>query len=1059
MRKTVRSPALVLALCLLFSLVPPISAPAQAAGNCQIFTGEYNSAIIDGNGDLYLCGRNDTGAVGNGGISDAKDSKFGYAVQTSFVKVLSNVKSFYDNGTSMAAITENDELYLWGASYDGSLGTGSASHQPTPVKVMENVASFSAMHNTYAAITKSGELYTWGSNYWGTVGINGVETQTSPVKILENVGDVQLTPFAAAALTGDGKLYLWGAPAPQQTGVGIPEGAETSITVQGDGNKTEVITKPFPYLDNIADFRRYSMFTAALTKSGELYIWGGKGSDFQADPKKVLTGVASIETIAPTGCAAIKENGELYHCYAGSSAKATKIGQNAAYSISDQLYLTIDGKLFHITSKKTLLNDVISADSKGALTKSGALYLVNETKGTVTKAMDNVVWQGNCKAVTASGELYGWGYNLWGHMGIGSTEDQETPVKIMEGLALPKDAMTLTQSQPESEKPREDTETEKTPAVPSSIPQLQTYTIAAVSDNAAAILENGDLYVWGRNDFGTVGNGGAYDTVSAISKSITLRTTPAKVLSDVASVVLGTGGGSFVNSAAILKNGDLYVWGNNQNGSVGNGGTGDRTWTNSDGTHYLQTTPQKIMSNVVSVGFGTGTTVAITNTRDLYAWGRLAGTGTKEKQTTPAKILSNVALVRNLTMNKTTMWAAITTGGELYVWGDITFFNISHLLPEDAKFEYFTNGDGTKFTYLVSPEKIMDDICDINAAPGALAVISQDGSLLEMDHDGQWTKTAEKVSKIRYGYYGAPDRYLTLDGDVYERTEKEPKWKKVLSGIADISDAYNSGDSTCWGAALAKNGDFYVWPKSGGKPEKVLSNVADFRLDASLFAAVTRSGELYLWDSRSNAFGTVGNGTTEPQKEPCLTLENVALPGSTKISISAPWYLEAMDYANTNHLTRDIPAGLFCAGDNLSRAMLAQMLYNLEGRPAVSGSPFTDVVDGMWYADAITWAAEHKIVGGYGGGLFGPNDSITRQQMAAILYRYAAYKGYDTSARAELSGFSDASAIQSYAADAMGWASAEKLINGVTATTLSPAGTATCAQMATILMRFIGSHI
>ncbi len=1058
MRKTVRSTALVLALCLLLTLVPPMSDTAHAAGYSQIVNTGGNTAIIDGKGDLYLCGRNDTGGVGNGGISDAKDSKFGYAVQTKFVKVLSNVKSFYDNETSMAAITENDELYLWGASYDGSLGTGSKTHQLTPVKIMENVASFSAMHDAYAAITKSGELYTWGSNYWGAVGTGEAGTQTSPVKIMENVVDVQLTPFAAAALTGDGKLYLWGAAALLQTGIGIPEGAETSFTVQGDGNKTEVIAKPFKFLDNITDFRRSTYFTAALTKSGELYIWGGQSSDFQAEPEKVLTGVATIETVDITRCAAITEKGELYYCTPGSKAGATKIAQKIAQWISEELYLDTDGNLCHISSKKTILSNIAFADANGALTKSGELYLVDQHKGTATKALDNVVWQGGCRAVTATGELYGWGSNSWGHMGIGSTEDQDAPVKIMEGLALPKGALTLTQSQPEPEKPKEDTETEKTPSVPSSIPQFQTYTIAAVSDDAAAILENGDLYVWGRNDFGTVGNGGAYDTVSTISKSITLRTTPVKVLSDVASVVLGTGGGSFVNSAAILKNGDLYVWGNNQNGSVGNGGTGDRTWTNSDGTHYLQTTPQKIMSNVVSVDFGTGTTVAITNTRDLYAWGKLAGTGTREKQTTPAKILSNVALVRNLTVHKTTMWAAVTTGGELYVWGDITFFNISHLLPEDAKFEYFTNGDGQKFTYLVSPKKIMDDVYDIHVAPGSLAVILQDGSLLEMEHDGQWTKTAEKVSKIRYGSWGAPDRYLTQDGDVYERTEKEPKWKKVLSGIADISAAYNSGDSTSWGAALAKNGDFYVWPMSGEKPEKVLSNVADFRVDASLFAAVTHNGELYLWDSRSNAFGTVGNGTIEPQKDPYLTLENVALPGSTKISVSTLWYQEAMDYANTHHLTGDIPADLFCANDNLSRAMLAQMLYNLEGKPTVADSPFTDVADGMWYTDAITWAAENKIVGGYGGGLFGPNDSITRQQMAAILYRYAAYKGYDTSARAELSGFSDASKIQSYAVDAMRWASAEKLINGVTATTLSPAGTATCAQMATILMRFIESH-
>ena len=100
-------------------------------------------------------------------------------------------------------------------------------------------------------------------------------------------------------------------------------------------------------------------------------------------------------------------------------------------------------------------------------------------------------------------------------------------------------------------------------------------------------------------------------------------------------------------------------------------------------------------------------------------------------------------------------------------------------------------------------------------------------------------------------------------------------------------------------------------------------------------------------------------------------------------------------------------------------------------------------------------AEENGIVTGYGDGTFGPEDSITREQLAAILYRYASYKGYDVTISADLSSYTDADSVSAYAVDAMSWANAEGLITGVTATTLNPTGTATRAQVATILMRFV----
>ena len=139
----------------------------------------------------------------------------------------------------------------------------------------------------------------------------------------------------------------------------------------------------------------------------------------------------------------------------------------------------------------------------------------------------------------------------------------------------------------------------------------------------------------------------------------------------------------------------------------------------------------------------------------------------------------------------------------------------------------------------------------------------------------------------------------------------------------------------------------------------------------------------------------------------------------------------------------------------MTRAMLVTVLYRLEGKPAVSGAnAFSDVTSGEWYTDAVIWANANGIVGGYGSDLFGTNDPITREQMAAMLLRYADYKKCDTAKTNDLAAYADADVIASYAMDAMKWANAEGLITGRTATTLAPSGTATRAEVATILMRF-----
>ena len=167
------------------------------------------------------------------------------------------------------------------------------------------------------------------------------------------------------------------------------------------------------------------------------------------------------------------------------------------------------------------------------------------------------------------------------------------------------------------------------------------------------------------------------------------------------------------------------------------------------------------------------------------------------------------------------------------------------------------------------------------------------------------------------------------------------------------------------------------------------------------------------------------------------------------------WYFDAVQYVYENDMMAGTSDITFSPNQTTTRGMIETILYRLEGEPTVTGkTPFTDVTADQYYANAVAWAVQNGIVAGSDATTFAPNNAITREQMAAILYRYAQFKGYDVSAKADLSTYIDAADVSAYATDAMAWASQTGLITGTSATTLSPAGQATRAQVATILMRF-----
>ena len=168
------------------------------------------------------------------------------------------------------------------------------------------------------------------------------------------------------------------------------------------------------------------------------------------------------------------------------------------------------------------------------------------------------------------------------------------------------------------------------------------------------------------------------------------------------------------------------------------------------------------------------------------------------------------------------------------------------------------------------------------------------------------------------------------------------------------------------------------------------------------------------------------------------------------------WYHDAVAYTYINELMTGVGEAFFAPDDLCDRATIATVIYRLEKNPVVSFSAmFSDVVNGMWYTDAIEWGAANSLILGYGDATFGTFDQVTREQLAALLYRYAQFKGYDVSASSSLDAFKDGSQVSDYAKDAMSWTVAVGLFRGDENGCLNPTAPASRADIAMLLMRFV----
>lgn len=336
------------------------------------------------------------------------------------------------------------------------------------------------------------------------------------------------------------------------------------------------------------------------------------------------------------------------------------------------------------------------------------------------------------------------------------------------------------------------------------------------------------------------------------------------------------------------------------------------------------------------------------------------------------------------------------------------------------------------------------------------ATVTPEGveSTVEWSSDNEAVATVDENGVVTAVKKGTATITASVDGKSAECVVTVTK--KSSSGGSSSSGSSSSAKAGDIDKDTGKNGDISISPKNPDKGDKVTVTVepdAGYILDA--IKVTDEDGKkIKLTEKDENEYTftmPAGDVSIETTFKPLLDTP-AAIPASYA-DVNNHWAQSAINYVTARGMMTG-SNGYFTPDESLTRGMIAQILYNLEGGTGTFALPYPDVTASDWCANAVSWAAANRIMDGYGSGLFGANDAISREQLAATLYRYAQAKGYNTSASVELTAFADGHTTSEWARPAMQWAVANGLFSGKSGSVLDPQGTATRAEVASILMRF-----
>ena len=376
----------------------------------------------------------------------------------------------------------------------------------------------------------------------------------------------------------------------------------------------------------------------------------------------------------------------------------------------------------------------------------------------------------------------------------------------------------------------------------------------------------------------------------------------------------------------------------------------------------------------------------------------------------------------------------------------------------------FTNPHGFSL-FTITSAAPRAKIGDVNYATLQDAVnMVENHQTITLLADGSATVSREVTFKISENGFRAEiaagtGYKLTQNGDTYTITEKATSSGGGAShpeaGSTSSSDRYEITKPS-----KVENGSIKVSDSKAEKGDTVTITVTpDEGYELDKLAVYDEDGDKIGLKDKGDGKFTFEMPKSDVEIEVSFALiEDETVKANFADVAADAWYADAVQYVYENGMMSGTSETIFSPDLTTTRGMIVTILYRLEGSPDLSnenlGYPYADVDANAYYADAVYWARQNGIVSGMSAEQFAPNNAITREQMAAILYRYAQFKGYDVSAKADLSVYTDAAQVSTYATNAMAWANGAQLITGTSQTTLTPAGNATRAQVATILMRF-----
>ena len=399
---------------------------------------------------------------------------------------------------------------------------------------------------------------------------------------------------------------------------------------------------------------------------------------------------------------------------------------------------------------------------------------------------------------------------------------------------------------------------------------------------------------------------------------------------------------------------------------------------------------------------------------------------------------------------------------DYYTWFTDTDGNRLDTFTVQAGTDFTLGMDGYMYAYGggLKPEDRVTHGAALDPEDIQICTVGEDGTLTPVEG-----KVIGENGQVTLSFAAAGSYVLSAMGN--EFTNIFSPWLPVTVTAAPKSNDANVSSITVAGfKAVAGANNSYTVTVPYGTVVKTGSFVIVTRHPRAAVSALTNTRNIWSFtvtaeDGVTTAVYTVTVNTAalpEPitpgvdNKKPASKPE-VKLP-FTDVSTS-DWFYDDVAFVYENGLFSGTDSRSFSPNASMTRAMLVTVLYRLEGEPTVTGrSSFTDVRSGAYYEKAVIWAAANGIVTGTDSTSFSPDAKVTREQLAAILYRYAQYRKLDTDASAKLNSFTDADSVSAYASEALGWAVSEGLINGASGK-LMPKGDATRAQVAAILHRFV----